>query len=393
MKREEFKELTEKYISGFISEEEKHRLFLQYDELQKNELHWDEDTLGPQEAVRVRLLNKVLHNIRESTRVNRSDKWKWLYAAAILLIILSTTLILFKNYLFETEHHKLTKNEVFPGTNKAVLTLSNGSKIVLDSSKRGNIIKFTQTTVVQPSPGLLTFRQNNNRTGDTTPEINTLSTPRGAGYQLVLADGTKVWLNAESSISFPSAFNDSQRIVSTTGEVYFEVAEMFKKNGSKVSDREKVPFLVKTRGQLVEVLGTHFNINAYPENQAVKTVLAEGSVRVTENTSRLSEVLKPGQESSVKPGNPLITVRNISADNVIAWKNGLFVFDETDIAEILTQVQRLYDVNIKYQGKIPPINYTGNIPRSSSLSKVLLMLEKTGSVRFRVEDHTVIVSK
>lgn len=388
VKREDFQELIEKYLDGSIDEKGRRILFLYYDELQRSKETWDEEVLGSHETVRLRLLNKILTDIKNPKKNSWLKKRKWLSVAAILLMVMAGMILVSRYYYNNQRSAKFAKNDILPGGNQAVLVLSNGSKIVLKERESGTLARSGNTIISQSSPGQLTYANTSNINNKKEPEYNTLTTPRGGGYQLVLSDGTRVWLNAESSITFPSFFTGKDRIVSTTGEVYFEVNQLYRTSAS-----DKIPFIVKTRGQEVKVLGTHFNINAYPEERANKTTLLEGSVRVLSNSASESKVLRPGQQASLRPGSGHIAVENVSVDKVVAWKDGLFILEETSITDIMKQLERLYDVNVEYEGKVPSVRYTGSIPRKSALSKVLRMLERTGSARFKIEDNVIIVLK
>ncbi|KAA8479180.1 FecR family protein [Arcticibacter tournemirensis] len=388
MKREDFQELIEKYLDGSIDEKGKQILFLYYDELQKNKETWDEEVLGSRETVRLRLLNKILTDIKSHKKNTWSKKRKWLSVAAMFLMVMAGTTFLSRYYYNNHRSANSKKNDILPVGNQAVLILSNGSKIILKDRESGTLARRGNTIISQSRPGQLIYAITSNIDNKKEPEYNTLTTPRGEGYQLVLSDGTRVWLNAESSITFPSFFTGKDRIVSTTGEAYFEVNTIAKRSGL-----EKIPFIVKTRGQEVKVLGTHFNINAYPEEGSNKTTLLEGSVQVLGNGASESRVLRPGQQASLKPGSGYISVENVSLDKVVAWKDGLFILDETNITDIMKQLERLYDVKVEYEGKVPSVRYTGSIPRKSALSKVLRMLERTGSARFKMENNVIIVLK
>jgi ferric-dicitrate binding protein FerR (iron transport regulator) len=206
---------------------------------------------------------------------------------------------------------------------------------------------------------------------------NTLSTPRGGQYQLVLPDGSKVWLNASSSIHFPTAFAGHERNVELTGEAYFEIA----KNKQK-------PFHVNVNGMQVEVLGTHFNVNAYGDEGAIKTSLLEGSVKIKKGN--ISGLLKPGQQGVLKKNSTDLEIKNADMNEAIAWKNGLFEFDGADIKSIMREIGRWYDVDVVYAGKVPDRRFEGKISRDAQLSDVLKILALS-NVKFSVEGKKIIV--
>jgi transmembrane sensor len=267
------------------------------------------------------------------------------------------------------------QNDLMPGSDKAILSLPGGKQIVLDSA-RGKIVKQDQLDVINENG---TVRYN----GEAAKiEYHTLITPRGGQYQLVLPDGSKVWLNAASSIRFPTAFSGGERKVEIMGEAYFEVSH----------DAAK-PFHVSVLRQApddqpidVEVLGTHFNVNAYSDEARVKVSLLEGSVTVKGETSKVK--LKPGQQASADGSK--LTVDNADVEEVVAWKEGLFEFKDAPIEEIMRQVARWYNVDVKYEGK-PGYHFNASIKRNVPVSKVFHLLELTDQVHFTIDKTTIIV--
>jgi transmembrane sensor len=263
---------------------------------------------------------------------------------------------------------------ILPDGNHAILTIGNGGKIILDSVQNGNIggnvkmIKQGALLVCDGSPSSQT---------DEPVSYNTLTTSRGGQYQLVLPDGSKVWLNASSSIHFPIAFTGNQRNVELTGEAYFEVAK----------NKEK-PFHVNVNGMQVEVLGTHFNVNAYGDENSIKTSLLEGSVKI--KSGQTSGLLKPGEQGVLMKDANKIKVIKTDMNEVIAWKNGLFQFDGVGITTIMREISRWYDVDIVYEGEIPARRFEGEISREASLSDVLKILELS-NVKFTVEGRKIVV--
>lgn len=262
-------------------------------------------------------------------------------------------------------------HDVAPGTTKAVLTLSDGSHIELDNSQTGPLAVQGKTAILHDN-GELTYN------GKNTKELlyNTLTTHRGEqSPPLILSDGTKVWLNAASSITFPVAFTGDKRQVKLTGEVYFEVA----KNASK-------PFIVSVDDQTVEVLGTHFNINAYTDEGPVKTTLLEGSVKVAKGGN--SVMVKPGEEAFLSSGS--LTVSPANTAQAVAWKNGYFHFEGADLKAVLRQAGRWYDLDIVYEGKVTDHLYGGKLERTVPLSAILRFL-KDGNIKYRLEEKTLII--
>jgi ferric-dicitrate binding protein FerR (iron transport regulator) len=271
-----------------------------------------------------------------------------------------------------------TVKDILPGGNKAVLTLDDGKKIVLDSAQNGVVVKQGAAEVNKVQNGQLLYRQANEEQGTV---LNTLSTPRGGQYKVQLCDGTWVWLNAESSLRFPVTFSGNTRTVEITGEAYFEVAH----NAAK-------PFKVLANGTEVEVLGTHFNIHAYKDEPEIKTTLVQGSVKVRSGLSSgesHTAVLKPGEQAQMND-HSLTVANDIDMDQVLAWKNGQFKFSDATIESIMQQVTRWYDVDVKYDAKISK-HFVANIPRNVPLSELLKLLELTDQVHFKIQGRQITV--
>lgn len=262
--------------------------------------------------------------------------------------------------------------EVLPGGNRAVLSLSDGSTIVLDSVGNGLLATLGGTSVTKTAGGRVVLRELGGYAPPSLRAYNRLTTPRGGQYRIVLPDGTKVWLNAASSLRFPSSFSGSERRVELTGEAYFEVAK-----------NREMPFRVVSGDQVVEVLGTHFNISAYPEEATVSTTLLEGSVRVSRTGSGDSRLLEPGEQSEV--GGDGIRVERVDAGRAVAWKNGYFVFSHESIGSIMRKISRWYDIDIAYKGDVTRERFVGLVSRFENVSAVLEMLQLTGSVRFDIQ--------
>jgi transmembrane sensor len=264
---------------------------------------------------------------------------------------------------------------ILPGGNHAILTLADGSKIVLDSVQNGNI--KGESTKIKKQGALLVYDASTSAKNNAPVVYNTLTTPPGGQYQLVLPDGSKVWLNASSSIHFPTAFTGNHRDVELTGEAYFEVAK----------NKEK-PFHVNVNGMQVEVLGTHFNVNAYRDEGTIETSLLEGSVKIKRGAA--SGLLKPGEQGVLDENANKIEIKKTDMNEVMAWKNGLFQFDGADIKTIMREIGRWYDVEIEYKGMVPDRRFEGTISRDAQLSDVLKILELS-NVKFSVEGKKIVV--
>jgi ferric-dicitrate binding protein FerR (iron transport regulator) len=267
------------------------------------------------------------------------------------------------------------KNDAAPGGNKAKLLLADGSAIDLNEAGNGRISKQGNAQITKQSGGLV---YDLSKISKTAPVIfNTLITPKGGQYQLTLSDGTKVWLNAASSLRFPTAFTGNGRKVILSGEAYFEVA----KNNA-------MPFEVQVNGMTVKVLGTHFDVMAYGDENKVVTTLLEGAVKISKGNA--SAVLQPGQQATLNnSGN--IAVDAADMEKAVAWKNGLFEFNDDNIEMIMRQLARWYDMEVKYEGDMQDKDFTGSIPRGSNLSEVLNMLALTGILQFRIEGKYITV--
>lgn len=263
--------------------------------------------------------------------------------------------------------------DILPGGNKAMLTLSDGSVIALDSARNGVLAHQGGSRILKEGNDMLAYNHHNSHE---KAVYNTVTTPPGGQFQLVLSDGTKVWLNAASSLKFPTVFTDRERSVTLTGEAYFEVVH-----------HADHPFRVIAGSVLVEDLGTHFDIKAYEDETVLKATLLEGSVKVSREGK--TTTLSPGQQAQVAPGIGIKRL-NVDVDEAIAWKNGFFDFTDADVASIMQQIARWYDVEIVYQAGIPGGHITGKIPRHTDLSNVLQMMELSG-IHFKIEGRKLIV--
>jgi ferric-dicitrate binding protein FerR (iron transport regulator) len=311
------------------------------------------------------------------------------YAAAVIFVIIgSGTFWVLKHKtrakdgvsLNHNQPPKQTKRDLAPGGNRALLTLNDGSTIVLDEAKNGTLVQQGNTKVLKLN-GKLAYAPENTETHEVL--YNTISTPRGGQYQVELPDGSQVWLNAISSIHFPTAFVGKERRVEITGEAYFEVAK-----------NPAMPFKVAIatppgNSYEIEVIGTHFNVMAYKDESAVKTTLLEGSVKINHNSKTVT--LKPGQQ--IRLQNEFIKViDDVDVEEVVAWKNGYFRFDESSLPQVMRQIARWYDVDISYEGKIPERRFGGKISRDNNASEVIKVLELS-KVKFRIEDKKIIVTE
>ncbi|BAV07459.1 FecR family protein [Filimonas lacunae] len=272
------------------------------------------------------------------------------------------------------KHTKNNKDSIAPGGNRALLTLADGSTIVLDSAGSGQLATQGKVTVIKLEDGRIAYH---GKDAGTAMAYNTIATPKGGQYQLVLADGTKVWLNASSALRFPAAFSGKERRVELTGEGYFEVAQ-----------NTGMPFHVQTGRVDVEVLGTSFNINAYADEAGISTTLLEGGVRIGDGNSNTQ--LKPGQQLVAYPAGSSKLNSHVDVEEVMAWKNGRFQFKGASVEAILRQAARWYDIDFEYKGGITEV-FSGQISRNVNAEQLLHILELTGLVKFTIHGKSVLV--
>ena len=298
--------------------------------------------------------------------------------AAVVFLAVSITAYYFTTSSDHVDTPGQQYSHILPGTNKATLTLSNGQKISLDDVANGEIAQQAGISITKSGDGQLIYTA---VSGDKAIPIaqNTISTPRGGQYQLILPDGTKVYLNAASTLSYPTAFQDKERLVELNGEAYFEVAK-----------NKFLPFKVKSRQQIVEVLGTHFNVNAYADEGAIRTTLLEGAVKISAGIN--TQIMRPGQQAILNKNTAdKIVITEVNTDKVIAWKNGVFSFENEDLKSVMRQISRWYNVEVIYTGVSSDEKYYGEISKNSKLGEVFEILE-LNNVHFDVEGKTIKVS-
>lgn len=390
MDKIEFLKLLEKYNAGLANAEEKAFLEAYYDLFdQENDGLVNLDTVQ-KSNIKAEIFGGIKSQLsalepEETKTVSLFVKYKWLTIAAVFVVVSSLTLLFFTKENVKQQviaiNKKPVKNTIVPGSNNAVLTLANGNQISLNDKENGVLASQSGVIITKNKDGQLQYQIK----ADAPAGINTISTPRGGQYQLILVDGTKVWLNAASSITFPTQFNGAERKVEIIGEAYFEVA----KNANK-------PFKVKSKNQVIEVLGTHFNVNTYDDEDADKTTLLEGSVSISKITNGTlqtagSKILKPGQQASVSGNQSQINVTVADEDEAVAWKNGYFKFNKADIQTIMRQVSRWYNVDVEYKGEMNKDLFVGKINRSEHVEEVLSILERS-KINVAIKGRTIIIS-
>jgi ferric-dicitrate binding protein FerR (iron transport regulator) len=324
---------------------------------------------------------KVLDSIIRPRPARRRGMW-WLAGAAAMAAACMVFIYLGKGGSGKRGGAPVVKtiiHDVAPGGNRAILTLGNGSTIVLDSAADGKLAQIGNVKVIKMQDGKLDYEGAQEKAS--AVQYNTVSTPYGGKYQVTLTDGTKVWLNAASTLIFPTSFRGATREISLKGEGYFEVAP----NASQ-------PFVVKVGDMKVEVLGTSFNIMAYEDEAAVRTTLLEGAVRV--GAGRVSRSLEVGEQGIWDKKDKMAVVHDADVEGAIAWKNGLLQFHSTGMPVIMRQIARWYNVQIVYASEdIKEESFSGSIPSSENISQVLKMLELTGTVHFDIAGRTIIVRR
>lgn len=386
--RRELNQHEQELLNKWLAEDERNSLFL--------------ETLSDETAFRNDCqffssvdVNSAWQKVAQHTIQEKEVKlWyyfaKWKYAA-IIAFFFTAGLLLYIGYdkqkqpvvaLKINQHYE---DDVLPGGDKARLELADGSVLILEKVNNGSLQQQGGTQIVKQD-GQLVY---NAAQGNHSDEIsyNKISTPKGGQYQVILPDGSKVWLNAGSSLRFPTAFIGNERQVELTGEAYFEVAKLTIPSSSG-GGHKIVPFKVQTNDVNIEVLGTHFNVMAYANEKSVNTTLLEGSVRVSQPTTHNSQLLTPGQQAKV---NGSIQLVNVDTEEVVAWKNNLFQFNGADIQTVMGQIERWYDVEVDYEGRMPSKHFTGIISRNINVSKVLGMLELTGGVKFEIKGKKISV--
>lgn len=372
MTSKEAKDLLSKYEQGLCNAEELAWIETWYIHLNENKgLALSSDDLDVSETRMMRALN-----IDESRTV---PLWKKVAVAASILLVSTFGLYLLqhKDALQGTLPNQAYRTSIQPGGNKAVLILADGREINLEETAKGKLAQVSGVTIIKKASGEIIYDVNGAKdAADAQNNYHTIATPRGGTYQVLLEDGSKVWLNAASSIKFPSAFAPSERIVELKGEAYFEIA----KNSSR-------PFTVKVEGQSIRVLGTKFNVNSYEDENELATTLLEGSVRVSNQVGNV--VLKAGEQSQ-STLNQTIRLREVETAEFLAWKDGMFNFHRTDLQTVLRQFERWYNIDVTFEKDVPDIFFTGKIYRNLNLDDALNNLTFLG-VRFKIENRKVTV--
>ena len=417
--------LAEKWLAGTLTPEEKTRLFEWYDRFDDTELALDPAQAAAFGELRLEMLRNIRQKLKppgevgaakisvakinpekinpekisvakiSTAKISTIRRLTRVSAAAAALLLLATGGWLYALHsktapqVAQANPAQPTENkaDIPPGSDKAILTLADGSTVTLDSAGKGSLAHQGNASVIKSGDGQLQYASTgDDQTTEKTMVYNILSTPRGGQYRLKLQDGTNVWLNAGSSIRYPTAFLGKERKVEITGEAYFEIAK-----------NTAMPFRVSVtdpaageKSTEIEVLGTDFDVNAYKDEADLKTTLIDGAIKITGGTAPV--ILKPSQQAIVSTGKTIKTVQLENTDETIAWKNGAFAFDDADIPTIMRQISRWYDVDVEYDGngKSSEDHFTGTFSRSTSLAGVLQILHVSG-VRLIADNRKIVI--
>lgn len=307
-------------------------------------------------------------------RIFRLPSWK---VAAAIIVVIGASLVWRYTRVPRQDAVPVPTTTIIPGGNHAILTLADGRRVALDSQAIGRLGESDGLSITKLDSGTLAYAAEGEKSS--SGEVyHVLTTPRGGQFQVVLPDGTRAWLNSASSIKYPLSFNGPERRVEITGEVYFDVA----KNGSK-------PFLAATGGMQVQVLGTEFDLMAYPDEGAIRTTLIKGSIRVA--AGEVLRLIKPGQQAVLEHNQDDIGIVYPDLQDVLAWKEGKFRFHKASISLIMRQLARWYDVDIIYEGAPPAFEFNGVLPRKQNVTEILDVLTETRSVHFSISGRKIIV--
>jgi transmembrane sensor len=383
MTRDEYLELYERYLSGNAEPDEIETLFAYKDKF--DIAQFDDEVMIPnQESIKTRIYAQIEQQISEPEQTRRfiGSRFWWSVAASLFFLSFAT-LYFVKNHAAKTQNKPVQIAKVvapiLPGTNKAILVLSNGGKIDLNQTANGRISQAGKVVITKLKNGKLQYEKNIIASDkDVEVTYNTIITPKGGQYQVVLPDGTSVCLNAASSLKYPTAFVGSERHVELNGEAYFEVTK-----------NKNMPFTVSAGAVNVKVLGTHFDISAYDDDPSNKTTLLEGSVILTKGDQKVA--LVPGQQAVAEKTNSQIQLNTVNVADAVAWKNGYFSFRKENIKSSMRKIARWYDVDVDYQGEVSNKFLGGTVSRTQDIKELLSYMELTGIAHFKINERRIIV--
>ncbi len=382
MTKSRIQELAKKWFESTLTEQEREELESWYNKDIHDIQSWNLD--ADRETLKERLYNNILRKIdseedkaltlQPSGRILKLRRYA---AASVILLLLATGLwyVMNKADVSVGKSVAVAKIDVPPGINAATLELADGTVVNLDTTTSGKIADQGDV-VINKRSGQVSY-VSKSKVNETKIVYNKIKTARGNQYNLTLADGTRVWLNSVSALKYPTSFSAAERVVELTGEAYFEVA----KNKAK-------PFKVKVRGVEVEVLGTHFNVNAYEDENSIKTTLVEGAVKVWYNKSGVN--ITPGQQAELLNDAKHFKVREADVDKELAWQTGFFEFGDADLHSIMRQISRWYNVDVRFETEATGAKFGGRLSRNLNLGNVLKLL-KTSGIDFSLEGNVLIV--
>ena len=343
-----------------------------------------------------KIFNYIQFGIKEQVKKESTlNRMPYLQIAASILVIFlfSTTIYFYRSSLASKSQLPIAQGvakieDKQPAKNIAILTLGNNSQIVLDEASNGEIAHESGVSILKTDKGELIYkiRNSNKLSNNDLNKYNTISTPMGGKFKVILPDGSLVVLNAASTLKYPVHFDEKLRKVSFTGEAYFEIAKLEDKR------KKRVPFYVYSNDQIVEVLGTHFNINSYDNEEYSKTTLLEGSVKIiNEKSAAPAKILKPGQQAVIKRGDIQTKIMIADEAQALAWKDGYFLFKNTNIKDVVNELERWYNIDIQYEDAMEFENITGYISRNVKISSVLKMLQLSGIVNYEINGSKIII--
>ena len=343
-----------------------------------------------------KIFNYIQFGIKEQVKKESTlNRMPYLQVAASILVIFlfSTTIYFYRSSLASKSQLPIAQSvakleDKQPAKNIAILTLGNNSQIVLDEASNGEIAQEGGVSILKTDKGELVYkiRNSNKLSNKDLNKYNTISTPMGGKFKVILPDGSLVVLNAASTLKYPVHFDEKVRKVSFTGEAYFEIAKL------EDQRKKRVPFYVYSNDQIVEVLGTHFNINSYDNEEYSKTTLLEGSVKIiNEKSAAPAKILKPGQQAVIKRGDVQTKIMIADEAQALAWKDGYFLFRNTNIKDVVNELERWYNVDIQYEDEMEFENITGYISRNVKISSVLKMLQLSGIVNYEISGSKIII--
>lgn len=343
-----------------------------------------------------KIFNYIQFGIKEQVKKESTlNRMPYLQIAASILVIFlfSTTIYFYRSSLASKSQLPIAQGvakieDKQPAKNIAILTLGNNSQIVLDEASNGEIAQESGVSILKTDKGELIYkiRNSNKLSNNDLNKYNTISTPMGGKFKVILPDGSLAVLNAASTLKYPVHFDEKLRKVSFTGEAYFEIAKLEDKR------KKRVPFYVYSNDQIVEVLGTHFNINSYDNEEYSKTTLLEGSVKIiNEKSAAPAKILKPGQQAVIKRGDIQTKIMIADEAQALAWKDGYFLFKNTNIKDVVNELERWYNIDIQYEDEMEFENITGYISRNVKISSVLKMLQLSGIVDYEISGSTIII--